>query len=158
MRKQLILSCVSIFINYAIFPSAILAQDFTYKSVLYCGSKKYKELGVLNEFNNNVFFIHTDKAGKFVIWHEGIQYPSFSKNKVYHLFIQNGQTAYATKESNESFVTYKLNIDDDRKRIIRIDMFAMTYVSRIDNFSPYSGSCEWLIDENGKDMQKKRLQ
>lgn len=119
-----------------------ISDEFQYKKVMFCGIKGYKETLVNDQ---RVFFIHTDNQNRFVIWHHGIQYPSFSKNIVYNLYNQVGRTAYATKETTEQYTYYKLNIDDNRKQTIRIDNMAMTFVSRIENYTPYSGSCEWLV-------------
>lgn len=129
------------------------AQDFKYKSVLYCGEKKYKDfMGNMDLKDKSVAYINTDNAGRFVIWSDGVQFPSFSKNKQYTLYNQIGMTTYATMETTNQFIFYKLNIDGNRKKIIRIDKLSMAYTSRIENFTPYVGSCEWLVDENGKDL------
>jgi hypothetical protein len=131
----------------------LLAQEFKYKSVLYCGEKKYKDfIDDINLKDKSVSYINTDNAGRFVIWTDGVQFPSFSKNNQYTLYNQTGMTAYATMESTNQFIFYKLNIDGNRKKIIRIDKLSMAYISRIENYTPYVGSCEWLIDENGKDL------
>ena len=94
-----------------IFNNLLLASEFKYHTVYYCGPEKLGILDwymVLGKKRYDYFFINFSDNEKFVILHRDIQYTNFRDTKINTLYNQQGGTFYATMKEIEGVLVFKL--------------------------------------------------
>ncbi len=91
------------------------------------------------------FFVHKEKNGDYVIWHDNYQYASFEQKQYHHLYVQNGGHTSTAMQIVEGIERYSLNFTTTsgmtRTRILLIDSNNMTFISRVAGFEPQMGVC-----------------
>ena len=133
---------------------SIFAQDFSLFRSITCYPDKetyLKDNSKTEPFQ--LFTINFSKDGKFVVWNNNWQYPSFTQNLYFNIWNQVGGVTSAEVETFGNVARYKLkrveriNIENGgyvtsgEVRTLLIDISTMTYVARTEQYAASKGVC-----------------
>jgi hypothetical protein len=109
-----------------------------------CGPSRNNEYEQQKLHPFDFFFIDTDSKGRFIVWTNNYQYPSFDVVKYYSIYNQVGGLMSSKLERYGSIDKYYLFRKEDKSletRVLMIDKSTMTFISRIGEYVPIMGIC-----------------